>query len=139
MQARQNAFQTATTELASVNERMEASRRQMLHWMAQANKVRNQISQGEASLEGYQREAERLSTERAGVHSELEKLGVERGQVSLNFASASTALQDTEAELQRLRANWKRSARRKPLPAARPINCARSRRRCRDVETRWNR
>ena len=58
MQARQNIFQTATTELASVSERMEASRRQMLHWMTQANKVRNQISQGEASLEGYQREAD---------------------------------------------------------------------------------
>ncbi|HET9100759.1 MAG TPA: AAA family ATPase, partial [Acidobacteriaceae bacterium] len=104
MQARQNAFQTATTELTSVNERMETSRRQMLHWMAQANQVRNQISQGEASLEGFQREAERLATERAGVHGELEKLGVERGQVSLNFASASTALQDTEAELKSLRA-----------------------------------
>ncbi len=104
MQARQNAFQTATTELATVSERMEASRRQMLHWMSQANQVRNQISQGEASLEGYQREAERLATERAGVHGELEKLGVERGQVSLNFASASTALQDAEAELTTLRA-----------------------------------
>lgn len=105
MQTRQNAFQTATTELASVNERMETSRRQMLHWMTQANQVRNQISQGEASLEGFQREAERLATERAGVHGELEKLGVERGQVSLNFASASTALQDTEAELTTLRAS----------------------------------
>ncbi|MGO8720665.1 MAG: chromosome segregation protein SMC [Acidobacteriaceae bacterium] len=104
MQARQQAFQTATTELASVNERMETSRRQMLHWMAAANQVRNQISQGEASLEGHQREAERLAAERAGVHGELEKLGVERGQVSLNFASASNALQDTEAELTTLRA-----------------------------------
>ena len=104
MQARQNAFQTATTELASVSERMETSRRQMLHWMTQANQVRNQISQGEASLEGFQREAERLAAERAGVHGELEKLGIERGQVSLNFASASTALQDTEAELTTLRA-----------------------------------
>ncbi|MHB1745754.1 MAG: chromosome segregation SMC family protein, partial [Acidobacteriaceae bacterium] len=104
MQARQNAFQSATAELASVNERMETSRRQMLHWMTQANQVRNQISQGEASLEGYQREAERLATERAGVHGELEKMGVERGQVSLNFVSASTALQDAEAELTALRA-----------------------------------
>ena len=103
MQGRQQAFQTATTELASVNDRMEMSRRQMLHWMTQANHVRNQISQGEASLEGYQREADRLATERAGVVGELEKLGVERGQVSLNFASASTVLQETETELAALR------------------------------------
>ncbi|MGH9615863.1 MAG: chromosome segregation protein SMC [Acidobacteriaceae bacterium] len=104
MQERQLAFQTATTELASVSERMETSRGQMLHWMNQANQVRNQISQGEASLEGYQREAERLAAERAGVHNESEKLGVERGQVSLNFASASSALEDSEAELTALSA-----------------------------------
>ncbi|MHB1858481.1 MAG: chromosome segregation SMC family protein, partial [Acidobacteriaceae bacterium] len=104
MQARQHAFQAATTELASVSERMEASRRQMLHWMGQANNVRNQISQGEASLEGYQREAERLAVERTSVQGELEKLGVERGQVSLNFASASNVLQNAEAELATLRA-----------------------------------
>ena len=104
MQARQHAFQAATTELASVSERMEASRRQMLHWMGQANNVRNLISQGEASLEGYQREAERLAVERTSVQGELEKLGVERGQVSLNFASASNVLQNAEAELATLRA-----------------------------------
>ncbi len=103
MQTRQHAFQSATTELAAVNERMEASRRQMLHWMSQANQVRNQITQGEATLEGYQREADRLGTERAGVQSELEKLGVERGQVSLNFTSASNVLQDIETELATLR------------------------------------
>ena len=104
MQARQNASQKATSELAVVDQRIETSRRQMLHWMNQANQVRNQITQGEASLEGLQREAERLATEREGVQGELEKLGVERGQVSLTFQTASTFLQDTETELKALRA-----------------------------------
>ncbi|MHB8302395.1 MAG: chromosome segregation protein SMC [Acidobacteriaceae bacterium] len=104
MQARQNAAQKATSELAAVDQRIETSRRQMLHWMGQANQVRNQITQGEASLENLQREANRLATERGGVQAELEKLGVERGQVSMTFQSASTSLQDLEASLKSLRA-----------------------------------
>ncbi len=104
LQARQNAAQKATSELAAVDQQIETSRRQMLHWMEQANQVRNQITQGEASLEGLQREADRLATEREGVHGELEKLGVERGQVSLTFESASASLEYTEAELTALRA-----------------------------------
>ena len=103
MQTRQNAAQKATSELAAVDRRIETSRQQMLHWLDQANQVRNQITQGEASLEGLQREAERLASEREGVQSELEKLGAERGQVSLTFHTASTFLQDTEAELKTLR------------------------------------
>ncbi len=103
MQTRQNAAQKATSELAAVDRRIETSRQQMLHWLDQANQVRNQITQGEASLEGLQREAERLASEREGVQIELEKLGAERGQVSLTFHTASTFLQDTEAELKTLR------------------------------------
>jgi chromosome segregation protein len=104
MQARQNAAQKAASDLGSAEQRIETSRRQMLHWMNQANQVRNQITQGDASLENLQREADRLASERAGVESELEKLGIERGQVSLTFQSASTSLQDLEAELNQLRA-----------------------------------
>ncbi len=103
MQARQEAARTATDELAAIDHRIETARRQMLHWMGQANQVRNQITQGEASLESFEREASRLAAERAGLHNELEKLGVERGQVSLTFESASTFLQSTEAELTQLR------------------------------------
>jgi chromosome segregation protein len=104
MQTRQETARKATDELATVDQRIETARRQMLHWMGQANQVRNQITQGEASLEGFEREAARLATERTGLHGELEKLGVERGQVSLTFESASTFLQSTEAELTQLRA-----------------------------------
>ena len=104
MQARQAAAQKTTTELSAVDQRIETLRREMLHWMGQANQVRNQITQGEASLEGLERDAERLATERHGVHGELEKLGAERGQVSLTFESASSTLQTTEEDLKRLRA-----------------------------------
>jgi chromosome segregation protein len=103
MQARQNAAHKASSDLAAAEQRIENSRRQMLHWMNQANQVRNQIAQGEASVENLQREADRLASERAGVQGELEKLGVERGQVSMIFQSASTCLQDLEAELKQLR------------------------------------
>ncbi len=104
MRARQSAAQKADRDLADADERIETARRQMLHWMDQANQVRNQITQGEASLEGLQREAERLATERESVHEELKKLGIERGQVSLDFQSASSSLESTEAELNTLRA-----------------------------------
>ncbi len=103
MQARQDTSRKATDELAAVDQRIETARQQMLHWMNQANQVRNQITQGEASLESFEREANRLASERAGIHGELEKLGVERGQVSLTFESASTFLQSTEAELTQMR------------------------------------
>ncbi|HWF66148.1 MAG TPA: chromosome segregation protein SMC [Acidobacteriaceae bacterium] len=108
MQARQEAAHKATTELAATDDRIETARRQMLHWMNQANQVRNQITQGEASLEALDREAERLASERSTVHSEMEKLGVERGQVSLTFESASSFLQSTEAELSSLRSELER-------------------------------
>jgi chromosome segregation protein len=104
MQARQSAAQKAGSELADADERIETARRQMLHWMDQANQVRNQITQGETSLEGLQKEVERLATERAGVHEELKKLGLERGQVALDFQSASSSLESTESELNTLRA-----------------------------------
>jgi chromosome segregation protein len=108
MQTRQQTARKAADELAEVDRRIETSRRQMLHWMDQANQVRNQITQGEASLEAFEREADRLATERTGLHNELEKLGVERGQVSLTFESASTFLQSTEAELTQLREELER-------------------------------
>ncbi len=108
MQSRQDAARKAGDELSAVDQQIETARRQMLHWMTQANQVRNQITQGEASLEAFEREATRLATEQSGLHSELEKLGVERGQVSLTFESASTFLQSTEAELTRLRAELER-------------------------------
>lgn len=103
MQVRQQAAQKANSELAAADQHIETSRRQMLHWMNQANQVRHQITQGEATLDNLQREADRLATEREGVRAELEKLGVERGQVSLTFQSASSSLQDLEAELKMLR------------------------------------
>ncbi len=104
MQVRQDAARRAGEELSSLDQRIETARGQMLHWMNQANQVRNQITQGEASLESFEREASRLAAERGGINGELEKLGVERGQVSLTFDSASSYLQSTETELTQLRA-----------------------------------
>jgi len=108
MQAQQDAARQAADELSEADHRIEAARRQMLDWMNQAIQVRNQITQGEASLESLEHEAERLEAERAGLHGELEKLGVERGQVSLTFESADSFLQSTEAELTALRAELER-------------------------------
>jgi chromosome segregation protein len=108
MQVRQDAARKATADLNTADQQIESARRQMLHWMNQANQVRNQITQGETALEGLEGESRRLETERATVHTELEKLGVERGQVSLTFESASTFLQSTEAELATLRAELDR-------------------------------
>lgn len=99
MQAKQVAAQLTASELANADQRIETARRQMLHWMTQANEVRNRVAQGEAGLEGLLRDAERLAGERDAVHEELQKLGVERGQVSLNFQSASNFLETTESEL----------------------------------------
>jgi chromosome segregation protein len=103
MQGCQTATQQATANLSSAEQGMEDVRRQMLHWMTQANQVRQQIMQGEAGLEGLQREADRLSAESQGAHSDLERLGVERGQVSLTFGSATESLQRIETDLTALR------------------------------------
>jgi chromosome segregation protein len=103
-QARQSVAQQAGSELAAVDRQIETARGQMLHWMEQANQVRHQITQGEAALEGLQREIDRLAQEREGVHAELKKLGVERGQVSMDFQSASSSLGAAESELNALQA-----------------------------------
>ena len=103
MQSRQTAAQQATSNLSNAEQDIENLRRQMLHWMNQANQVRQQILQGETSLEGLQREADRLSAEHQSVLADQERLGIERGQVSLTFGSATESLRQIESELAALR------------------------------------
>jgi chromosome segregation protein len=100
---RQELARAAAGQLSSAEQQIETARRQMMHWMNQAAQVRNQVAQGESSLESLEQEKARLTTDRAALVEELTRLGVERGQASLSFESASQFLQSAEAELTALR------------------------------------
>ena len=69
--------------------------------LSEAGNARNQASQAEESLGALEREAERLAGEMDAARSELENLGAERGQASLQFESVTETLSVSNSEIAR--------------------------------------
>ncbi len=65
--------------------------------------TRNEQSQAEAALAGFEREAERLLSESDIARQELETLGMQRGQVKMSFESVTERLKRLEAEIAEIR------------------------------------
>jgi len=103
-QGRQTQAREAVAAVSAAEQRAEASRRQAMQLLSQLGQVRNQAAQGEESLAALERDADRLATEMASAKSDLESLGAERGQVSMNFESATETVKRLESEIATLRA-----------------------------------
>lgn len=103
-QASQQRMREASGQVAAAEQKIEAGRRQAGQLMQQLNQVRNQTTQAEEALASLDREAERLQNEMASAQGDLEKLGAERGQLSMRFESITESLHRLEQEIATLRA-----------------------------------
>ncbi len=98
----QQAREAAQT-VAHAEQRLEAERRRGLQLLSEAANTRNQASQAEEALGALEREAERLAGEMDAARRDLENLGAERGQASLQFESVTDTLTRLEQEILALR------------------------------------
>src|SRR6201992_2907052 len=102
-EALQQQARDAAQTVAHAEQRLEAERRRGLQLLSEAANARNQASQAEEALGALEREAERLSGEMDAARRDLEALGAERGQASLQFESVTETLAPLEQEVLALR------------------------------------
>jgi chromosome segregation protein len=102
-EARQRQARDASSAVTAAEQRAEASRIQSMQLISQLGQIRNQATQAEESLASLERDSERLATEIFAARRDLEALGAERGQLSMNFESVTETLKRLEAEIATLR------------------------------------
>ena len=102
-EALQQQAREAAQTVAHAEQRLEAERRRGLQLLNEAANARNQASQAEEALGALEREAERLAGEMDAARRDLENLGAERGQASLQFESVTETLARLEQEILALR------------------------------------
>ena len=93
----------AVAAVAARELEVEQSRRQGMQLLQRVGQIRNEEGQALASLQGLERESERLISESATAKEELQTLGLQRGQVKLSFESVQDRLKRLELELSNLR------------------------------------
>jgi chromosome segregation protein len=103
-EALQQQAREAAQTVSHAEQRLEAERRRGLQLLSEAANARNQASQAEEALGALEREAERLAGEMDAARRDLETLGAERGQASLQFESVTETLARLEQEITTLRA-----------------------------------
>ena len=86
---RQSEAAQASQRLMEVEQSQERERRQMLEAMNAAAAVRNRITQAEERIAALERESSRLQQELASANQQVESFGGQRGQISLEFESAT--------------------------------------------------
>jgi chromosome segregation protein len=102
-QQKQQQVRDAAQAVGVAEQKLEAGRRQAIQLLQQASQARNQTAQAEEFLASLEREASRLATEMAAAQRDLEALGAERGQLSMNFESVTATLGRLEKEIAELR------------------------------------
>jgi chromosome segregation protein len=96
---RQSESLQAAQRLMEVERSQEQQRRQMLDAMNAASGVRNRITQAEERIAALQRETERLQHELNSANQQVESFGGQRGQISLEFESATELSRSIAARL----------------------------------------
>ena len=96
---RQAESQEAAQRLMEVERNQEQQRRQMLEAVNAASGVRNRITQAEERIAALERESERLQMELNSANHQVETFGGQRGQISLEFESATELSSSLAARL----------------------------------------
>jgi chromosome segregation protein len=96
---RQAESQQAAQRLMEMERDQEQQRRQMLDAVNAASGVRNRITQAEERIAALQRETERLQHELNSANQQVESFGGQRGQISLEFESATELSRSIAARL----------------------------------------
>jgi chromosome segregation protein len=111
-QIRQQESSQAAAAVADLERQQDARRLTVLDIMSSANRVRNQITQGEENMAALDRESDRLQREITAAFADVESMGGRRGQLGLEFETESqrvSALSDRIGDI-RGQINEKRAA-----------------------------
>ena len=111
LQRQQDASAAAAT-LMEVDRQQELRRNAILQAVSVASSVRNRMTQAEERVAALDREARRLEEETLNANQQLENFGGQRGQLGLEFESASQHVASLTAEIDNSRQHLeqKRSA-----------------------------
>jgi chromosome segregation protein len=101
---REAESQQAAQRLMEVERNQEQQRRQMLEAVNAASGVRNRITQAEERIAALERESQRLQMELNSANHQVETFGGQRGQISLEFESATELSNSLAARLAETRA-----------------------------------
>ena len=111
LQRRQQEASVASETLMEVERQQESRRAAILQAVSAASTVRNRITQAEERIAALDRDARRLEQETTTAHQQLESFGGQRGQLGLEFESASqrvealaTQIDETRMTLDKARA-----------------------------------
>ncbi len=112
LQQRQHEASLASATLMDVERQQELRRSAILQAVSAVSSVRNRITQAEERIAALDREARRLEGETATAHQQIESFGGQRGQLGLEFESASQRVEAlaTQIDHNRLLLEQKRSA-----------------------------
>ena len=90
LQAKQQEASAAVANLMNVEREQEQRRSQIFQAVNAASNVRNRITQAEERIANLDREHGRLTGELATANQQLEAFGGQRGQLGLEFESATS-------------------------------------------------
>ncbi len=103
LEASQQQATSASGALAEVEQQQEQSRVAMLESVASLSNLRNLLTQSEERMAAADREAQRLQAEIATATAQAETFGGERGQMAIEFESASQRIASLTGEISETR------------------------------------
>ena len=86
---RQEEAKTAAVALSDVEREQELRRGRIMEAVAAASDIRNQVARAQERVTGLERELRRLTGELEAGRSQLETFGGQRGQMAIEFETAS--------------------------------------------------
>ncbi len=98
-QTRQDEARTAASALQQVEREQEQRRVAVMQAIANESAVRNEIAKATEQIAGHDRETARLDTEVAAGNSQIESFGGQRGQIGMEFESASERVNSLTAQI----------------------------------------
>ncbi len=105
LQQRQQESSSAAETLMEVERQQELRRGAILQAVSIASSVRNRMTQAEERVAALDREARRLEEETSVANHQLENFGGQRGQLGLEFESASQRVAGLTAQIEESRHN----------------------------------
>ena len=106
---RQQDATVASATLMEVEHQQEMRRAAILQTVSAASSVRNRIAQAEGRIAALDRETRRLEEETRSAHQQLQGFGGQRGQLRLEFKSASQRVQALSTRIDEARLTREKS------------------------------
>ncbi len=104
LRQRQREASGAAATLMNVEREQERRRTEILHAVSAASTVRNRMTQAAERMAALDRESQRLHAEAAAGQQQLDSFGGQRGQLGLEFESASQSVNALTAQIAETRA-----------------------------------